>query len=298
MLRWLLSSVLCFVLCSVGLAAAPVQYSITVDAPHTHYIQVEAKIQPSQAGDLELFLPVWTPGSYLVREYARHIDSFEATAGNNQSLSWSKTSKNRWKIQAVPAEGVTVRYRVYCNELSVRTNFVDADFAILTGAATFMTSRELMGQAHTVQLRLPTTWEQSLTSLEHPVTAPAHSYSATNYDELVDSPIFMGNPQVHAFRVGEVEHYLVNQGGDPYWNGQQAAADVARIVAEHHKMWGVVPYKRYYFFNIIAEAGGGLEHNNSTVLITSRFHFRTQSTTRNGWVWSVTSSFTSGTSDG
>lgn len=256
------------------LAAAAIQYTVTIDAPHTHYVHVEAKILPQAPGDIELFMPVWTPGSYLVREYARQVDSFEAFGSDGKPLAWTKTSKNHWKITGAPADGVTVRYRVYCNELSVRTNFVDAEFGILSPAATFMSCQPLVAQEHTVQLRMPTAWKQSLSALEHPVGAAANSYRATNFDELVDSPIFMGNPQVHPIRVGDVDHYLVNQGGDPYWDGEKAAADVAKIVAQHHKMWGVVPYKRYYFFNIIAEAGGGLEHNNSTVLITSRWNFR------------------------
>ena len=274
LLRSLMVGTLCLVSGSLSMAAAPVQYTVTIDAPHTHYVQVEAKIIPKQAGDVELFMPVWTPGSYLVREYARQVDSFEAAGSDGKPLAWAKTSKNHWKVSNVPAEGVTVRYRVYCNELSVRTNFVDAEFGILAPAATLMTSQTLVGDEHTVQLRLPAIWKQSLTSLERPIGGAAHSYRAANFDELVDSPIFMGNPQVYPIRVGDVDHYLVNQGGDPYWNGETAAADVAKIVAQHHKMWGNVPYKRYYFFNIIAEAGGGLEHNNSTVLITSRWSFR------------------------
>ncbi len=272
--RWLLVGSLHLALLAQATAAPAIQYSITIDAPQTHYIQVEAKLVLAQAGDVELFLPVWTPGSYLVREYARHVDSFEATGSDGKPLAWSKTGKNHWKIKGAPAAGLTVRYRVYCNELSVRTNFVDAEFGILAPAATLMSCQQLLSSEHIVQLRLPPAWKQSLTALDHPVDSPAHTYRAANFDELIDSPIFMGSPQVHPFRVGDVDHYLVNQGGDPYWNGEAAAADVAKIVAQHQKMWGVVPYKRYYFFNIIAEAGGGLEHNNSTVLITSRWNFR------------------------
>jgi predicted metalloprotease with PDZ domain len=254
--------------------AAPVEYFVSIDAPQSHYVNVELKIAPKQAGELELFLPVWTPGSYLVREYARNIDSVTAIDSENKPLSCNKLSKNRWKIPVVSTKPITFKYRIYCNELSVRTNFVDAEFGILSGAATFITSPQHLTDEHTVQLKLPVQWKQSVTSLEHPINAPAHNYRAANFDELVDSPILVGNPTLHPFRVGDVEHFLVNQGGDPYWNGEAAAADAAKIVAEHQKMWGMVPYKRYHFFNLIAESGGGLEHNNSTVLLTSRWAFR------------------------
>lgn len=272
----LIAPVLFVLLSPLAWSANPVHYIVTIDAPQSHYVNVELKITPKQAGELELFLPVWTPGSYLVREYARNIDSVTASDSDNKPLNCTKHSKNRWKIAAASVNPITVRYRIYCNELSVRTNFVDAEFAILSGAATFITSSQHLPDEYTVQLKLPLEWKQSVTSLEHPVSAPAHSYRAANYDELVDSPILVGNPTLHPFRVGDVEHFLVNQGGDPYWNGEAAAADAAKIVAEHQKMWGMIPYKRYHFFNLIAESGGGLEHNSSTVLLTSRWAFRNE----------------------
>ncbi len=263
-------------LAPLAFSADPVEYTVTIEAPQTHYVNVELKITPKQAGELELFLPVWTPGSYLVREYARNIDSVIATDSESKPLSCTKLSKNRWKVATATVKPITVKYRVYCNELSVRTNFVDSEFGILSGAATFISGTQHLADEHKVQLKLPVNWKQSVTSLEHPVNSPAHSYRATNFDELVDSPILVGNPTLHPFRVGDVEHFLVNQGGDPYWNGEAAAADAAKIVAEHQKMWGQVPYKRYHFFNLIAESGGGLEHNNSTVLLTSRWAFRNE----------------------
>ncbi len=270
-----LVAVLHFVILSpLAFGAGPVEYIVSIDAPQSHYVNVELKIAPKQAGELELFMPVWTPGSYLVREYARNIDSVTASDAENKPLNCAKQSKNRWKVTTASTNPITVKYRVYSNELSVRTNFVDAEFGILNGAATYITSTQHLTDEHTVRLRLPLNWKQSVTSLEHPVNAAAHSYRAVNFDELVDSPILVGNPTLHPFRVGDVEHFLVNQGGDPYWNGEAAAADAAKIVAEHQKMWGMVPYKRYHFFNLIAESSGGLEHNNSTVLLTSRWAFR------------------------
>lgn len=261
---------------SMACAAGPVEYIVSIEAPQSHYVNVELKITPKQTDELELFLPVWTPGSYLVREYARNIDSVTASDAENKPLICTKQSKNRWKVSTASTNPITVKYRIYCNELSVRTNFVDAEFGILSGAATFITSTQHLTDEHVVQLKLPLSWKQSVTSLEHPVNAPAHSYRAANFDELVDSPILVGNPTLHPFRVGDVEHFLVNQGGDPYWNGEAAAADAAKIVAEHQKMWGSIPYKRYHFFNLIAESGGGLEHNSSTVLLTSRWAFRNE----------------------
>ncbi|MEM7477543.1 MAG: PDZ domain-containing protein, partial [Planctomycetota bacterium] len=102
----------------------------------------------------------------------------------------------------------------------------------------------------------------------------ANTYVAEDFDEVVDAPIVAGNPTLHPFTVGEAEHFLVNLGGDGLWDGEKAAADVAKVVQEHQRMWGMIPYQRYFFLNVIAESGGGLEHDNSTVMLTSRWSFR------------------------
>jgi predicted metalloprotease with PDZ domain len=258
-------------------ASEPVRYSVAFDHAANHYVIVEAHF-PQASPEQELFLPVWTPGSYLVREYAQHIDSVEATSegedDTNSRLSIAKISKNRWKLSNTEVSAVTVRYRIYCNELTVRTNFVDSEFALLNGAATFLTTEDSRQLEHVVELKLPADWNSSVTSLERRVRLGAHAFVAESYDELVDSPFVVGNPTLHPFEVGGVQHYLVNQGGEGLWDGGQAASDVAKIVEVHQKMWGQVPYDRYYFLNVIAESGGGLEHDNSTVMLTSRWNFR------------------------
>ena len=83
-------------------------------------------------------MAVWTPGSYLVREFSRHVEDVKASAGG-QDRAVEKTAKNRWRVQTGGAPSVTVRYRVYGREMSVRTNFIEADFALINGAATFLT---------------------------------------------------------------------------------------------------------------------------------------------------------------
>ncbi|MFO1062821.1 MAG: PDZ domain-containing protein [Pirellulales bacterium] len=254
-------------------AQEPVRYSLSIPQPSAHYLQVELSIVPKKAEPVKLFLPVWTPGSYLVREYARHIDTLSAES-DGKPIPIEKTAKNTWSVHSATTSPIHVRYRIYCNELTVRTNFIDSEFAMLAGAATFITGESHTTDPHVVEIHLPSQWKQSVTALEHPVDAPAGSYRAANFDELVDSPILLGNPDIHPFQAGGAQHLLVNVGGDPFWNGDKAAADCARITTEHQKMWGSVPYKQYIFFNIIAEGSGGLEHDNGTVLLTSRWHFR------------------------
>ncbi|MCR9296788.1 MAG: hypothetical protein NXI32_29115, partial [bacterium] len=247
-------------------------YRVTFDDAQAHYIDVELELQPAEAQTVTLFLPVWTPGSYLVREYAQHIDSVRANSKDGQPLEIRKQSKNEWQVETDSTDPIQVHYRVYCNEMSVRTNFVDAEFAILNGAATFLTCRERMEAQHQVTLEFGNRWQQSVSSMRRSADKP-HTFVAESYDELVDSPILVGTPKVYPFEVGGVTHFLVNQGGEDLWNGERAAADVAKIVTEHQRMWDEVPYDRYYFLNLITESGGGLEHDNSTVMMTSRWSF-------------------------
>ncbi len=275
-----------------GLAVADeqVKYKLTFPKHENHYVQVEASFRdcgPQQ----QVFMPVWTPGSYLIREYARHVDSVEASDAKGTKLAIKKVNKNRWQVDnSEKQSSFTVRYRIYCNELSVRTNFVDSQFALLNGAAVFLTRNESLEQEHVVAIELPSQWKQAVTALERRVELGANVFVARNFDELVDSPIVAGNPNLHPFTVGGIEHFLVNLGDASLWDGDTAAADVAKIVAEHQKMWGRSPYKRYLFLNVIAESGGGLEHDNSTVLLTSRWSFRSPNR-YNSWLGLVSHEF-------
>lgn len=252
-------------------SAEPIRYVVDLSESKNHYIHVEVTV-PSEGESTEIMMAVWTPGSYLVREYARHIDSMTVKAGD-KNLEYEKVRKNRWRIQSGKSKSVTVSYRLYCNEMSVRTNWVGSQYAMLNGAPTFLTTPGNLDRDHIVKLKLPGNWNRSATSLAAHGDSP-HTYVARGFDELVDSPIVAGNLSVYPFKVGGVEHQLVNIGESGYWDGSKAAVDLKKVVRAHQKMWGNVPYDRYLFLNMIAEAGGGLEHDNSTLIMTSRWSFR------------------------
>jgi predicted metalloprotease with PDZ domain len=246
--------------------------------PSTHYVEVEAVVPTGGQPCIELVMAVWTPGSYLVREYARHIENVRAQTPDGRHLAVEKSRKNRWRIQTHGTNPVHVTYRVYCREMSVRTNWVEADFALLNGAPTFLTLVENGARPHAVTLILPQSWHTTMTGLEPVPNGKTHHYQASDFDTLVDSPILAGNPAVYMFVVNNKPHYLVNEGEGGLWDGPRAVRDVEQIVRAHWQMWGVLPYDRYVFFNMITEASGGLEHHNSTVLMTSRWHARSRKT--------------------
>jgi predicted metalloprotease with PDZ domain len=252
----------------------PIHYTLRFSAPHTHYVEVEATVPTEGRAAIELVMAVWTPGSYLVREYARHVEGLTARTPEGQILSVEKSRKNRWRIQTGQASLILVTYRVYGREMSVRTNWVEDGFALLNGAPTFLTLVENSLRPHEVTLVLPEGWRTTITGLPAAPGGEAHHYRAVDFDTLVDSPILAGNPAVYTFEVDGKPHYLVNEGEGGLWDGPRAARDVEQIVRAHRHMWGFLPYEKYVFFNMITEAGGGLEHHNSTILMTSRWHAR------------------------
>ena len=101
-----------------------------------------------------------------------------------------------------------------------------------------------------------------------------HTYQAKNFDTLVDSPIFAGNPNVYEFEINGKLHLLVNQGEDGIWDGPRSARDIESIVRQNLDFWGSLPYEKYVFLNMIVGAGGGLEHKNSTLMMTNRWTSR------------------------
>jgi len=246
----------------------PVHYTVSFPAPSTHYAAVEAEFPTGGQPSIEVFMPVWTPGSYLVREFSRNV---EAVNGPGAVV---KTTKNRWRIDTGGAATVRVNYRVYCREMSVRTNWVDSSFALLNGAPTFLTLVGGLDRPHEVTIQLPAEWKTTMSGMDQP---SPHHYIAPNYDALVDSPIVAGNPEVRQFDIDGVPHFLVTVGGDSTFDGERAAADLETIVRRYREMWGGLPYKnRYVFLNLLTEAGGGLEHRNSFTVMSTRWATRTR----------------------
>jgi predicted metalloprotease with PDZ domain len=253
-------------------------YSLRFTEPQAHLLDVELRIpSPDPEKPLELWLPAWTPGSYLIREYARHIQDLRAADDRGNPVSSRKTAKNIWEIGPVDADRVIVSYRVYGRELSVRTNWIEGDFALLNGAPTFLTVRGREDQPHDIDVEIPRGWAGVWTTMDRRTSgteADSLPFTARNHDEVVDSPILAGTPDVHEFEVDGIPLCLVNVGEGGLWDGSKATNDVRAIVLAYRSMYGALPFDRYLFMNLIVEARGGLEHRKSCVMMTSRYAFR------------------------
>ncbi len=256
-------------------ALDPVRYTVSFPEPHTHYVEVTAVVPTDRRPQVELMMAVWTPGSYLVREYARHVEEVTAAAPDGRALTIDKSDKNRWRVATGGAPSVEVSYRVYAREMSVRTNWVETDFAMLNGAPTFMTLADGPARPHEVVIQPAPGWRTSATGLAE-MPGGSHRYRAPDFDTLVDSPIVIGNPAVYEFTVDDKQHFLVNIGEAGVFDGARAARDLETVVREHRRMWGTLPYDKYVFLNMLTGGGGGLEHKNSTILMTSRWATQTR----------------------
>jgi predicted metalloprotease with PDZ domain len=247
----------------------PIRYTLRFPAPHTHYVEIEAAIPTGGRPQVEVYMATWTPGSYLIREYARHVEAVTAGAAG-RPLAVAKSTKNRWQITTGGAPVVTLRYKVYGREMTVRNNWVESAFAMLNGAPTFITLVERAARPHEVRVELPSAWKSVQTALM-PIAGSANAFRADDFDTLVDSPIVAGTPLARDFTVGGKKHVLVFEGDTALVDVDRAAADVQKIVQAGLEVMGSLPYPHYYFMTMVTESGGALEHKNSYLGMTGRF---------------------------
>jgi predicted metalloprotease with PDZ domain len=270
-------AVVCTVVCFAPLRAQgvePIRYTLRFPAPHTHYVEVEAAIPTSGRAEVEVYMATWTPGSYLIREYQRHVEAVSAAAGA-RALDVVKTTKNRWKITTGGAASVTLRYQVYGREMTVRNNWVESAFAMLNGAPTFITLVERAARPHEIRIELPAAWRQVETALE-PIAGAANAFRAPDFDTVVDSPIIIGNPVTREFTVDGKRHSVVFEGDTALIDIDRVAADVRKIVDQGRAVMGSLPYPHYKFMTMVTEASGALEHKNSYLGMTNRFATRSR----------------------
>lgn len=255
-----------------------IHYTIAVLQPHTHLIEVTIQVFPAaDAHSVELQMPVWTPGSYLVREYARHVRDFAVHQGD-QPCQWHKQDKATWVVTGFDAgHPLTVYYRVYAYDLSVRTNHVDETHAFFNPAALVMTVVGVTGPLP-LTVRTKADWRvatqlEVLTHSQVGADERVWQYEARDYDALYDAPFEIGTHRHRQFWVNGALHEVVLWG-----SGNEdldvLVHDIERAVRGVMCHFGTVPYSRYVFIMHLADGMyGGLEHCASTVCLVDRWGF-------------------------
>lgn len=270
---------LCLVLCSAlfARAASPVKYTLRFPEPHTHYVEVDMELDMLNGKTVDLCMPVWAPGSYLVREFPRHVERLRAFGENSVPLRHSKVSKDTWRVELNGQRSIRVRYAVYANELSVRTSYIDDEHAYLNGTSIFLYAKGGLQRPCTVKVEPHAIWKRMTVALEPTTKNDSWTVQADNYDCLVDAPFEIGNHSVFRFQAAGVPHEVAMFGIDDY-DSLRLQRDMSRVVETCTRIFGTHPCKRYVFIvHHLPSGGGGLEHENSTTLQTVRTTYGSES---------------------
>jgi predicted metalloprotease with PDZ domain len=288
--------------------APKVHYTINISDPKSHYAEVALRIEDVKPGTMEVYMPVWTPGSYLVREFSKNVESVGAIGLNSDEskmvfaekpanfgtpIAHNKLDKNTWRL-TIPKNvaAVEFRYKVYCFELSVRTSFIDEDQALLNMASVLMTVKGSEHLGGDLAIDHPVRWFNYATALDddkesnhNVVDYPSgewlretketirKAFTYPNFDDLVDAPVQLGNFYFFTFDVDGIPHEVAMVGRNNA-DLEKLRDDMQLMCRTMAKVVNDHPCKRYTFIvQNVENGGGGLEHKNSTVLMMSRWAY-------------------------
>ena len=255
-------------------------YRVEIEDPHAHLFRVTLTLARPAARQA-LSLPVWAPGSYLVRDFARHLSALSARQGR-RDVALAQHDKTRWVAACEGRAALVVSYLVYAFDASVRGAFLDAERAFFNGSSLFLRAEGREAETQRLQLgRLPAGWQVATTM----AARGRQRFEAADYDELIDHPVECGRFWHARFEAGGIVHELAVMGAWPSFDGPRLLADTARLCATQIRFWhpdatpgarsrpagGEPPFGRYLFLLHALEDGyGGLEHRSSAALVAAR----------------------------
>jgi len=253
----------------------PIRYRIVPEQPKAHLYRVACTVAEPNPSGQEFALPAWIPGSYMIRDFARHVVSIRAET-RGKPLAIDKLDKHTWRAQ--PAAGpVTVSCEIYARDLSVRGAYLDTRHAFFNGACVFLRPKGHEGIPCEVDIFRPGGARYRNWIVATAMTrsgAKIHgfgAYAAADYDELIDHPVAMGELTLASFRACGVPHEIAITGRHRA-DTARLARDLKRLCEYHIRFFGEpAPMKRYVFLvTALGEGYGGLEHRASTALLCSR----------------------------
>lgn len=251
-----------------------ITYHIDALDIHAHVYRIKLTIAKPHSLQ-RVSLPTWIPGSYMVREFSRHLFGLQAQQGA-RTLSVVQIDKASWDIPCPGRGALTLSYCVYAFDPSVRAAFLGAQRGFFNGPSLFLEAHGHSDQVHQVQLTdLPPTWGVATALAPLNIDDKGRGiYQAANYDELIDHPVELGTFWRGRFTAYGVPHELIVTGALPDFDGYRLLQDTQTICEAQIDFWHTdqkPPFEHYVFLlNAVDEGLGGLEHRNSTALIASR----------------------------
>ena len=259
---------------------APVTYRVEAPDLHAHVFNLTLTIANPKAQQ-RVSLPVWIPGSYLVREFSKHLAGLTAKQGRAKPAV-VQLDKCSWYIDCSPGKTLVLCYQIYAHDPSVRTAWLDAERGFFNGTSVCLKVDGCADAAHLLEVIEPAKskgWSVATGLAAHTVNKQGWgSYMAANYNELVDCPVEMGAFWSGRFTACGVPHRFVVAGALPGLDGAKLLADTQKICEVEIRFWHVKtsaknqpPFSDYLFMlNAVDDGYGGLEHRNSTALICNR----------------------------
>jgi len=262
---------------SYSLMASPLSHLIKMPEPQTHYFEITTTVDLSHTSYKKPFvdfkMAAWTPGSYLIREFAKNLEAVKAEA-NGKLISISKINKNTWRVALGAAtKKIQVSYRVYAFELSVRTSFLDDSHGYINPASVLLYVNDFANLPQDINIDPYKNFKVVSTALKG---TGKFTYQAKNLDELIDSPIEIGNHKVWDFKVNGIPHQIAFYGTTKV-DSVKFLADVTKVCEEAQKVVGEHPCDHYLFImHNIGRGTGGLEHLYSTTCSVSRSAYESE----------------------
>jgi predicted metalloprotease with PDZ domain len=270
---------ICFqIIAQIKTNTPEIEYMLSMDQPHTHYLEVTMKVsnfdaKTKQNGFIDFKIAVWTPGSYLIREYAKNVEGLKAV-GENGNLKSDKINKNTWRVRLQNSTNqVSVSYKVYANELSVRTSFIDDSHGYLNPASVLLYMNDWKYVPSKVVIKPFKNWTTISTALPE---IAKNTFLAENLDVLIDSPIEIGTQKILTFDLKGIPH-KISMYGEAKYDEQKVIKDFNKVCETAMSVVGEHPCKNYTFLiHNLNRGGGGLEHLNSTTCQTSRSSYENE----------------------
>jgi predicted metalloprotease with PDZ domain len=259
-----------------GKPAAAVHYRVEPTDLHAHLFTVTLTVaRPARAQ--RFALPVWIPGSYLVREFSQHLQGLQASQGG-QPVALKQLDKHRWRADCRAGEALELRYTVYAFDASVRTAWLDSTRGFFNATSTCLRVLGQEDHPHTLDIargNAPADWAVATGLAAQRVDEQGWgTHGAADYDELADCPVTLGHFFSAEFSAGGVPHRFVVTGLGGWVDTERLVEDTRRICETQIAFWhgdGAPPFERYVFMlHASGDGYGGLEHRNSTALICQR----------------------------
>jgi predicted metalloprotease with PDZ domain len=263
------------------------EYTVSMENPNTHYFHVSLIYSGLKEESVELKMPVWTPGYYMIMDYPKYVINFSVADGSGNNLKWEKTSKNRWNINTEGRNTLKVTYDVFAFRVSVADSFLDDGRGFISPTGIFLYPAGQKDHPVTVTIVPFEKFTEVSTGLD-PVAGKKNTFYAPNFDVLYDCPILSGNQEILKFETGGIPYTIAAENLGKI-DRAKLVEDYRKIVETATSLIGEIPYKHYTFIQM-NRGMGGLEHSNSMAVFSNRLDFDS-SDVSDGWLTFIAHEF-------